>query len=128
MSIALVNAKIRLASQSSVGRLRAHLERGLMHEHPNAVILGASAPRLPNTTFVRLPGIDAGDLVDFMAANDIAISVGSACAHGAQSPSYVAQAMGLDHAAAQQCIRVSLSEETTAQDIEAFLTQLGAYS
>jgi cysteine desulfurase len=126
MAMALTQAQERSAT-STVRRLRAKLEEGLLARYPAAVILGAAVPRLPNTCFVHLPGIDAGDLVDFMAAHDIAISVGSACAHGAQAPSPVALAMGLSHVAAQQCVRISLSLETTPEEIESFLHALSAY-
>lgn len=44
--------------------------------------------------------------------------------HGAQSPSYVALAMGLSHEHAQGCIRISLSVETTLEEIDAFFANL----
>lgn len=126
MAMALSKVQERLAT-SAVDRLRAKLEAELLARYPAAVILGAAAPRLPSTCFVHLPGVDAGDLVDFMAVHDIAISLGSACAHGAQAPSPVALAMGLSHVAAQQCVRISLSFETTPDEIESFLHTLSAY-
>ncbi len=42
--------------------------------------------------------------------------------HGAQSPSYVATAMGLSHELAQGCIRVSLSVENTQAELETFFS------
>lgn len=126
MALALTAATQRLAT-SVVGQVRAKLEEGLLNCHPGSAILGTNSPRLQNTCFVHLPGIDGGDLVDFMAAHDIAISVGSACAHGARTPSAVALAMGLDHTAAQQCVRISLSFETSHEEIERFLRQFAMY-
>ena len=89
-------------------------------------MLGASANRLPTTLNVCLPDIDAEEFVDRMAARDIAISAGSACSFGARKPSYVALAHGLSYEHAKSCIRLSLSIETTEQEIDAFLREFGS--
>lgn len=128
MATALTAAVRRLDCAEGTSELRDRLERGVRRLVPRAQILGADSPRLPNTSLIHLPGMDGGELVDFMATNGIAISTGSACAHGAQAPSYVARSMGLDHAAAQQCVRISMSCETTSQDIEGFLSLLTDYA
>jgi cysteine desulfurase len=91
---------------------------------PGAIALGADMPRLPNTLNLCLSGVPAGELVDRLAARGVAISTGSACSYGAQRPSHVLLAMGLSHAAAQCCIRVSLSVETTRTEVESFLELL----
>jgi cysteine desulfurase len=122
MATALSHRGLSPAAFGRVRQLRDQLEIRLLKLAPTAFILGAGVPRLPNTSFLCLPGISGGDLVDHMAAEQIAISAGSACMHGAQSPSYVAMAMGLSHELAQACVRISLSIETTPAELEAFLT------
>jgi cysteine desulfurase len=92
--------------------------------YPGATALGADIPRLPNTLNLCLPGVPAGELVDKLAARGVAISTGSACSHGAQRPSHVLLAMGLSHTAAECCIRISLSVETTRSEVESFLELL----
>ena len=59
-----------------------------------------------------------------MAAADIAISAGSACSYGARKPSYVALAHGLSYERAKSCVRVSLSVESTEQEVDRFFQML----
>jgi cysteine desulfurase len=89
--------------------------------YPCAFILGARTERLPTNVNICLPGIEAEDFVDQMAANNVAISAGSACSYGARKPSYVALAHGVSYDEAKSCIRLSLSIESTEQDVERFL-------
>ena len=106
---------------SRVKDLRTRLEAGILKISSRAFVLGASAKRLPTTSNVCLPGIDAEELVDRLASRDIAISAGSACAYGARKPSYVALAHGLSYEQAKSCVRVSLSVESTEQEVDFFL-------
>lgn len=105
--------------------LRRRLETGILGAFPSAFVLGGSANRLPTTLNVCLPDIDAEEFVDRMAARDIAISAGSACSYGARKPSYVALAHGLSYERAKSCIRLSLSIETTEQEVDLFLREFG---
>lgn len=122
------------AALSTVGRhdydriagLRDLVERELVSRFPGATVLGQGTQRLPNTSKVYLPGQDGDELVDALAASGVAISTGSACAHGARKPSHVALAMGLSFTEAQQCIRVSLAFDTTEQDIREFVRVIAA--
>lgn len=104
-----------------IAQLRDRLEIGILAAYRGAFVLGSSANRLPTTLNVCLPGIDAEEFVDGMAARDIAISAGSACSYGASKPSYVALAHGLSYEHAKNCIRLSLSVESTEQEIDFFL-------
>jgi len=54
----------------------------------------------------------------------IAVSNGSACSSGSQTPSHVLTAMGLDRSQAQASLRISLGLTTTAAEIEHFSTRL----
>lgn len=123
-SLAAMSAALSSAVRQDyarVSRLRDLAERELIHRFPNARVLGQNAGRLPNTSKIYLPGYDGDELVDALAASGIAISTGSACAHGARKPSHVAMAMGLSFAEAQQCIRMSLAFDTTDEEIAAFV-------
>jgi cysteine desulfurase len=108
-------------TMSAVGGLRARLEAGILRVLPDAFALGAAVGRLPTTLNVCLPGIEAEDFVDRMAAENIAISAGSACSYGARRPSYVALAHGLSYEQAKSCVRMSLSVESTEQEVDFFL-------
>jgi len=125
--IGMVNALVMLMTDSQaierVARLRSRLEREILASYPGAFVLGAASKRLPNTLNICLPEIDAEDFVDRMAARDIAISAGSACSYGARKPSYVALAQGLSYEQAKSCIRLSLSVESTEQEVDLFLKE-----
>lgn len=128
--IGMVTALTTLLSDSlgfaRVTTLRGRLETGILAAYPKTVVLGASAKRLPTTLNVCLPDIDAEEFVDQMAARDIAISTGSACSYGARKPSYVALAHGLSYEQAKSCIRLSLSIESTEQEVDLFLYEFAA--
>ena len=110
-----------LADAARLAALRDDLERGVLAIAPEAVIHGAGAPRLPNTSSIGLPGASAAVQVIALDLDGVAVSAGAACASGRQAPSHVLQAMGLPPAAAGEAIRVSLGWSTTAADIERFL-------
>ena len=56
-------------------------------------------------------------------AAGIAASSGSACTSGSLEPSYVLLATGLDHATAHGSVRMTMSHETTKEDIDYVLEQ-----
>lgn len=123
--VGMVTALFRLLPLSTtfaeVEHLRNRLQAGILALYPDAFVLGASAARLPTTLNVCLPSIDAEEFVDRMAARNVAISAGSACSYGARKPSYVALAHGLSYEQAERCVRLSLSVESTNEEVGAFL-------
>lgn len=121
MVAALTDLLGRSRGFADVARLRSELESRMIDAHRGAFVLGAKAERLPNTINVCLVGVDAEDFVDRMAAANVAISAGSACSYGARKPSYVALAHGLTYEEAKSCVRLSLSAESTQQEVDIFL-------
>ncbi|MCC7252643.1 cysteine desulfurase family protein [Hyphomicrobium sp.] len=101
--------------------LRDRLEADVKHVTPEAVIVGADAPRLPNTSSIALPGASAETLVIKMDLAGIAVSAGAACSSGKVGESHVLNAMGLAPEIASSAIRVSIGPETTEDDIAAFV-------
>lgn len=110
-----------LAGASRVAKLRDRLEAEVKRATPEAVIIGADAPRLPNTAAIALPGVSAETLVIKFDLAGVAISAGAACSSGKVAESHVLTAMGLPPEIAGSAIRVSLGPETTEADITAFL-------
>jgi cysteine desulfurase len=101
--------------------LRDRLETGLRAQTPQAVIFGARAERLPNTTLVAIPGAKAETLVIGFDLEDIAVSSGAACSSGKVAPSHVLAAMGVPAELARGAIRVSIGPATAAAEIDRFL-------
>ncbi|BDW98409.1 cysteine desulfurase family protein [Maricaulis maris] len=66
---------------------------------------------------VLLPGIDARELVGMMQP-ELAVSTGSACSSGAEAPSHVLAAIGLDMKAARSVVRVSVGDPTSVEDVD----------
>ena len=84
------------------------------------IVFAKSAPRLPNTTCVAMPG--AGSEVQLMDFDlkGFAISAGSACSSGRIEPSHVLQAMGVVENEARCAIRVSGGWQTTQKELMLF--------
>jgi cysteine desulfurase len=78
-------------------------------------INGRYASRLPNTSSLTFPGIDADALL--LNLPEVMMGTGSACASGAIEPSHVLQAIGLSRDEASSTIRASLGRWTTEDDI-----------
>jgi cysteine desulfurase len=110
-----------LADAPRVAKLRDKLEAEVRRTTPEAVIVGAGAPRLPNTSLIALPGASAETLVIKFDLAGIAVSAGAACSSGKVAQSHVLTAMGLPAEIAGSAIRVSLGPGTTEQDIAAFI-------
>jgi cysteine desulfurase len=100
-----------------IARLRDRLEAALVAAWPSAVIHGATAPRLPNTTCVAFPGHDRQALAMALDLAGVACSTGSACASGSSEPSPTLLAMGLADELVGSSIRFSLGATTTADEI-----------
>lgn len=109
------------ADIAHTARLRDRLESGLLAATPEAVIFGADAARLPNTTLVALPGAKAETLVIAFDLAGVAVSSGAACSSGKVAPSHVLAAMGVEPALARGAIRVSTGPATTEAEIDRFL-------
>ena len=83
-------------------------------------LIAQTAPRLPNTCSVQMPGVLAETQVMALDLAGFAISAGSACSSGKVGVSHVLKAMGLTDECAQETIRISLCPTTTDDDIMFF--------
>jgi cysteine desulfurase len=115
-----------LGKAAAMAEARDALERRLLEIAPTATVIGAAAPRLPNTICIALSGVAAATLVIALDLAGIAVSAGSACSSGRVRASHVLTAMCLPPEIAGSAIRVSLGWGTTAEDIERFLAAWGA--
>ena len=107
---------------SGVKKLRDTLEARILEIAPEATVIAHMADRLPNTSFIAMPGVDADTQVMNFDLEGIAVSAGSACASGKTKSSAVLTAMGLHPDIAQTAVRVSLAQTNTIEDIEHFIS------
>ena len=114
-------AAAEIAVYDRVRMLRGALERGAAEVAPEAVVLGAAAPRLPNTSALAMPGVAAETQVIALDLDGVMVSAGAACSSGKVGPSHVLEAMGVGPELASSTIRVSLGWSSSEADIDHFL-------
>ena len=123
---AAANAAQRdLARMKQVAALRDRLEGQVRAITPDAVMIGAEAARLPNTTNIGLAGANAETLVIALDLAGVAVSAGAACSSGKVGTSHVLEAMGFEKTVARAAIRVSLGWSSTERDVTAFVEAWG---
>ncbi|MBY0568218.1 MAG: cysteine desulfurase [Hyphomonadaceae bacterium] len=111
-----------LAEESArVAALRDRFEAGLPGD---AVVFGADAKRLPNTSNFALPGLAAETAVIAMDLEGVAISSGAACSSGKVRSSRVLAAMRVEAALAKAALRVSFGHESKESDVDEALNAL----
>ncbi len=98
--------------------LRDRLEAGLQSGWPGAVVHGREAQRLPQTTNIAFPGVDAEMLLMALDRAGVACSVGSACNSGSAELSPTLQAMGLPSHLVRSSIRLSVGSTNTIEQID----------
>ncbi len=104
---------------ASLAALRDAAEQGAVSA--GAVVLGATAPRLPNTCCLALPGVRAETQVIALDLAGVRVSAGAACSSGKVARSHVLDAMGAGPLAGE-AIRVSLPWCAGPAEVGAFLT------
>jgi cysteine desulfurase len=110
-----------IAVYDRVRELRDALEASVAAIAPEAVVLGAAAPRLPNTAAISMPGVAAETQVIALDLDGVMVSAGAACSSGKVGPSHVLEAMGLDPDLVSSTIRVSLGWDSSEVDVAHFL-------
>ena len=118
---AAVAATEEIAVYDRVRALRDALESGLAAIAPDAVVLGAAAPRLPNTAAIAMPGVAAETQVIALDLDGVMVSAGAACSSGKVGPSHVLEAMGVGPDLVGSTIRVSLGWDSSEADVAHFL-------
>lgn len=127
LAVAADTMRARLPEWSSrVCDLRDRLEAELAARFPESWINGGAVSRLPNTASLTMPGMDAAEAVDSLAAAGICIATGSACSAGAIAPSHVLTSMGVSHEDAASTLRFSLSIDTDWLEVCLMLDALSA--
>ena len=99
-------------------KLRDHLIERVLKEIPYSRLNGHRTDRLPNNANFCFRFIEGESLLILLDRAGICGSSGSACTSGSLDPSHVLLAIGLPHEIAHGSLRLTLSEETTMEDID----------
>lgn len=98
--------------------LRDHLIERVLSEIPYVRLNGHKTDRLPNNVNFCFRFIEGESLLILLDQLGVYASSGSACTSGSLDPSHVLLAIGLPHEIAHGSLRITLSEETTLEDID----------
>lgn len=117
-------AKIALPEMDRVRAMRDRLESAILRTIPEARVNGSVDARLPNTTNIGFPRLEAEAILLLLSEQGICASAGAACSSGSLEPSHVLKAMKIDPKIAHGAIRFSLSRYTTEAEIDRALAVL----
>lgn len=119
--LAIANMEERIAYESE---LRDYLIKSIMERIPYTRLNGDRHNRLPNNTNFCFQFIEGETLLIMLDMEGICGSSGSACTSGSLDPSHVLKAIGLPDEIAHGSLRLTLSEETTKEDIDYVVDKL----
>lgn len=115
---AVTNLERRTAHmQACIHHARAVLAAQIPDIRINTPELGA-LPNIINVSFVDAARLDGESILQAMDIAGVAVSNGSACVSGSLQPSHVLKAMGLSDAESRAAVRLSVSKDTTLDEIE----------
>ncbi|HXH64506.1 MAG TPA: aminotransferase class V-fold PLP-dependent enzyme [Mariprofundaceae bacterium] len=106
--------------------LRDAFEQQLLARFPEAHVFASTAPRLPNTSMVHLPGMDGETLLMQLDLAGFAVASGSACSSGKREPSHVLLAMGASADEARSSLRISFGPGNAMDDVVALIGAIEA--
>lgn len=98
--------------------LRDYLIDRVLSEIPYTRLNGHRTNRLPNNANFSFQFIEGESLLIMLDMEGICGSSGSACTSGSLDPSHVLLAIGLPHEIAHGSLRLTLSEETTREELD----------
>ena len=107
-----------------LGALRDRLVAGLrsqLGDRLMATVLDSGAPVAAGIAHVIVRDVEAEALLFLLDAAGLQASAASSCSSGAQDPSHVLAAMGIDRMVAQGSLRLSLGHTSTEADVDAAL-------
>ena len=104
------------ANNERLLRLRDQLIAGLS-KIPHCILNGDAKKRLPSNVNFCFEGIEGESLLLLLDDKGVCASSGSACTSGSLDPSHVLLAIGRPHEIAHGSLRLSLSEDTTEEEV-----------
>ncbi|KAI4448728.1 Cysteine desulfurase IscS [Eubacterium plexicaudatum ASF492] len=111
---------------AKIAKVRDHLIERVLTEIPFSRLNGHRQERLPNNANFCFRFIEGESLLIMLDQKGICASSGSACTSGSLDPSHVLLAIGLPHEIAHGSLRLTLSEETTIEEVDRVADSLKA--
>jgi len=102
--------------QSLISHAREQITSLIPNIRFNTPIEG-SLPNILNVSFIDAERLDGESILQMMDMRGVCVSNGSACVSGSIQPSHVLSAMGLADAEAKAAVRISVSKNTTQEEI-----------
>ena len=99
-------------------KLRDYLIKRIEAEIPFSLLNGHRTDRLPNNVHFCFRFIEGESMLILLDGAGLCASSGSACTSGSLDPSHVLLAIGRPHEIAHGSLRVTLSEETTKEELD----------
>ncbi len=99
-------------------KLRDKLIDNILNDIDGVKINGHRTKRLLNNVNFSFKDIDGEAILINLDLKGVACSTGSACTSACTGPSYVLQALGLEHRWSNGSVRLTLGARTTEQDID----------
>ncbi len=115
VEVAMATMKEREEKETA---LRDHLVKRVMSEIPYVRLNGHPVNRLSNNANFAFQFIEGESMLIMLDMEGICASSGSACTSGSLDPSHVLLAIGLPHEIAHGSLRLTLSDETTMEQID----------
>ncbi|MDE6023911.1 MAG: cysteine desulfurase NifS [Lachnospiraceae bacterium] len=103
---------------------RDYLIKRVLEEIPYSILNGHKTDRLPNNANFCFRFIEGESMLILLDQLGVCASSGSACTSGSLDPSHVLLAIGLPHEIAHGSLRITLSEETTIEEIDFVVDEL----
>ncbi|WP_455598290.1 cysteine desulfurase NifS [Cloacibacillus sp.] len=115
----IAKERLERGDDKKLAQLRDYFINGVLSRIPESHLTGATGDaRLPFHTSFTVKYIEGEGMLLLLDAAGIAASSGSACTSGSLEASYVLLATGLDHTTAHGSVRLTMSHDTTKEDID----------
>ena len=106
-------------------KLRDKIIDEILETVPYTRLNGHRTNRLPNNTSFCFRYIEGESLLLSLDMMGYVVSSGSACTSGSLDPSHVLLGIGLPHEIAHGSMRATISEFTTEEEVDSFITAVG---
>ena len=103
--------------EKAIASKRDRLQNLLLDTIPGLVINGDTTSRLAGNLHISIPDI-LNSAVIARVRSQLAISTGSACSSGVETPSHVLQALNLPSEVIEGALRIGLGKFTTDEEID----------